>query len=814
MTMDAPPPQSKGLRAIHISQPSAADVQDGSKLHPAPSQGQGFLSLDDFKDCFQRIIEEGRAPRITGGELLAHPELKQLVLYLREQSVEWLLDTDGTRLSHMKVARALRSSGLSATRVALHGPDAGVHDAILGLSGAFDATVAGIRNLNTLGVPVTLSVVLGQGNIRRLNDIVALADSLGSALSFRWPRQGQLNIPEGARSVRNAFSRAMVGHGWPKGRFEVVDIPRCLAPEALLVIRGSEALESPEAPQCNGCAQAGNCPGPTQVQIDEGISEHLRPEFPDPQGYRFEEEPSGVVEIPDFKACGVRKLRGEAPPIEDILIPTDKEDSFEHYAAENPGDAGAGLWKNLIGYAADPRDPEKVLVLDDSCRSCRMLTKCAAVFRPEEQAPLPMDRDRDRVPAKAKVLECETSEELSSALLQRLREGDNRGVVRGRIPVSGAGKQRGISPNDFFRAILGQPWKVDEVRLPDKGSKGTFEVALTATKGAGSAGLHNLAAVALLKRCNLRCIMCQIPVLYPESDVPPMDLFRTFFELRLHGFDWLTTFGGEPLLRRDLEALIASARMLGFGVDMVTNGSYLDEERSKSLVEAGLNFCMVSVDGATADTHDVVRAKVGSFDEAVTGLKNFRTQAPDTRIELNSVIVQENKHQLQDLVELVDDLDVKRANLFLCVSAPVLAPEPHWLDVPSLATILREELPALRSGAQSKGIELTLSPGFPEGRLDEFIEEAAKGVYNLYYQSGTRCQAPDKEIFISVKQEVYGCASPTVLESGTALGTLNDQSLGSIYRSQDARFYSDSAADHDPCKMCWRCDPESKGGPA
>lgn len=440
-----------------------------------------------------------------------------------------------------------------------------------------------------------------------------------------------------------------------------------------------------------------------------------------------------------------------------------------------------------------------------------MLTQCAGVFGPaHEQPPLAMDRDKERERANARVLECGSAEELSEALLQRLHEGDGRGVVRGLLPLAGGGPKRGVSPNDIFRAMLGQPWKVEDVRLPDSTSNGVFEVDLQAVDGPGSAGLHNLAAVALLKRCNLRCIMCQIPVLYPESDVPALDLFRSFFELRLHGFDWLTTFGGEPLLRRDLEGLIASARMLGFGVDMVTNGSYLDEERAKSLAEAGLNFCMVSVDGATADTHDVVRAKEGSYDEAIAGLKNFRAHAPHARLELNSVIVQENKHQLHDLVRLVGDLDVKRANLFLCVSAPVLAPDPHWLDVPSLEEILKKELPDLRQNASKKGIELTLSPGFPEGRLDEFVREASQGVYNLYHQSGTRCQAPDKEIFISVKQEVYGCASPTVLESGTALGTLTTQSLGSIYRSQTARHFSESAADHEPCKMCWRCDPEIK----
>jgi MoaA/NifB/PqqE/SkfB family radical SAM enzyme len=528
-----------------------------------------------------------------------------------------------------------------------------------------------------------------------------------------------------------------------------------------------------------------------------------------PRGYVFEEEACKEVEIPDLKTCVLRKPEAERPGADEVLIAGDVPGVFVLHRPVESGHENTGVLKNLTGYIQDPRQKERVLYLDKNCQGCRLLTRCGAVFGAASEAgTLAIDRDAHKAHAVHLVLECDTSEELSRALLDRLHEGERRGVVRGFLPIAGGGARSGLGPNDIFRAILGQPWKVEEVRLPDARSGGVFEVHVAAVDGQGSAGLQNLAAVALLKRCNLRCIMCQIPVFYPESDVPAPDLFRTFLELRLHGFDWLTTFGGEPLLRADLEGLIEAARMLGFGVDMVTNGSYLDAERAKSLAKSGLNFCMVSVDGATADTHDFVRAKEGSFLEAIDGLKNFRANAPDARLELNSVIVEENKHQLRDLVNLAGDLEVNRANLFLCVSAPVLAPEPHWLDVPSLKKILSTELPALREEATKKGIEITLSPGFPEGRLDEFIQEAAEGTYNLYYQSGTRCQAPDKEIFVSVKQEVYGCASPTVLESGTALGALHQQSLGSIYATAQAQHFSGSAADHDPCKMCWRCDPE------
>lgn len=76
--------------------------------------------------------------------------------------------------------------------------------------------------------------------------------------------------------------------------------------------------------------------------------------------------------------------------------------------------------------------------------------------------------------------------------------------------------------------------------------------------------------------------------------------------------------GGEPLLRKDLEEIIAHARARRLWVHLNTNGFLLDEARARSLVAAGVDSVNLSLDGDTAALHDDLRRAKGSF-EGVRG---------------------------------------------------------------------------------------------------------------------------------------------------------------------------------------------------
>jgi MoaA/NifB/PqqE/SkfB family radical SAM enzyme len=79
----------------------------------------------------------------------------------------------------------------------------------------------------------------------------------------------------------------------------------------------------------------------------------------------------------------------------------------------------------------------------------------------------------------------------------------------------------------------------------------------------------------------------------------------------LKDFDPLPTifFGGigEPLSHPELIEMVRQVKSLGARVELITNGTLLDEELSTQLIEVGLDMLWVSIDGATPESYADVR---------------------------------------------------------------------------------------------------------------------------------------------------------------------------------------------------------------
>jgi len=75
--------------------------------------------------------------------------------------------------------------------------------------------------------------------------------------------------------------------------------------------------------------------------------------------------------------------------------------------------------------------------------------------------------------------------------------------------------------------------------------------------------------------------------------------------------------GGEPLLNKELESFIAAAKQAGVQKTVLTtNGSLLDEERARGLLDAGLDEMKVSFDGESAEENNWVRRHADFFHDA------------------------------------------------------------------------------------------------------------------------------------------------------------------------------------------------------
>ncbi len=155
-------------------------------------------------------------------------------------------------------------------------------------------------------------------------------------------------------------------------------------------------------------------------------------------------------------------------------------------------------------------------------------------------------------------------------------------------------------------------------------------------------------------RCNARCGFCDYWKTPPEAR--DTEIAR-FAEIARHFSPMLVTFtGGEPTLRRDLEAIVASVRkaVRYTYVQLITHGGMLSLERAQSLWDAGVDQFNISLDYLD-ERHDRARGIPGLSARILELVPRMRA-AGIGGIRFNTVIKQDNLDQLIPIVERAAEL--------------------------------------------------------------------------------------------------------------------------------------------------------------
>jgi len=110
----------------------------------------------------------------------------------------------------------------------------------------------------------------------------------------------------------------------------------------------------------------------------------------------------------------------------------------------------------------------------------------------------------------------------------------------------------------------------------------------------------------LTYRCPLHCVFCYNPVDFAqtERELDTEGWLRVLREGRELGAVQCGLSGGEPLLRDDLEIIVAEARRLGYYTNLLTSGVGLTEERAEALKAAGLDHVQLSFQDSTREMND------------------------------------------------------------------------------------------------------------------------------------------------------------------------------------------------------------------
>lgn len=123
---------------------------------------------------------------------------------------------------------------------------------------------------------------------------------------------------------------------------------------------------------------------------------------------------------------------------------------------------------------------------------------------------------------------------------------------------------------------------------------------------------------SLTNRCNFRCVYCDIPGQHREE--MSLDEWRAAIDaFRDGGMGRASLIGGEPLLHRDVGAIIDHLKSRGVHTAMNTNG-WLVPDRIEDV--AKLDMVCLTLDGPR-DLHDAQRKK-GSYDKVIRALEVLR----------------------------------------------------------------------------------------------------------------------------------------------------------------------------------------------
>lgn len=189
------------------------------------------------------------------------------------------------------------------------------------------------------------------------------------------------------------------------------------------------------------------------------------------------------------------------------------------------------------------------------------------------------------------------------------------------------------------------------------------------------------ARIAVTRQCNMGCIYCpRGPDLsmenydgdkYCMSNEEIIAIAETLYGAGIRNIH-LT--GGEPLLRPGLVDLVAEIKKIGAVIELNTNGLALTREMAQDLASAGVGLLKISLDSPTEE-HFRKLTKVDGYETVVT---NIKTAIPILPVRLNSVVLQQNKSLIPDLIDLADEIGAPTYHLLDLTYYPAMEYRDFW----------------------------------------------------------------------------------------------------------------------------------------
>lgn len=153
-------------------------------------------------------------------------------------------------------------------------------------------------------------------------------------------------------------------------------------------------------------------------------------------------------------------------------------------------------------------------------------------------------------------------------------------------------------------------------------------------------------------RCNCHCDICLWRG-HATQELKLGDIERIYVEAKQQGIVFNYIWGGEPLIRADIDRVMLASKRNGFITLLNTNGYFLSEWLGK--LANTMDILVVSID-YPSDYHDELRKCRGLYKRVLEGMQRTKDKYPKIRVIINTVMTRYNYNKIEEIVLLTRDL--------------------------------------------------------------------------------------------------------------------------------------------------------------
>ncbi len=320
--------------------------------------------------------------------------------------------------------------------------------------------------------------------------------------------------------------------------------------------------------------------------------------------------------------------------------------------------------------------------------------------------------------------------------------------------------------------------------------------------------------------CNLKCIMCEehspysdfIPTLFKETGVKRRRMkFETVEDIfqqaeKLGVKEIIPSTMGEPLLYKEFDKIFELSEQKNIKINLTTNGTFPKKsvEEWAKLIVPNTTDVKISWNGATKETSEKIMKGI-DFEQAIQNVKEFIKYRDEhlantgylCRVTLQLTFMQNNMHELADIVKLAASLGVDRVKGHQLWA--------HFEEIKDLSMKVSKESITQWNEYVKQAVAAQEQYRKPNGEkvlLENIIplNENENTEVPEHYE----CPFLTKELWISATGKVSPCCAPDNLRK--SLGDFGNIENTSIQEVLNSPVYTELVKNYKSIPLCKSCN--------